>query len=153
LRGLVREVLREALAARKAPANGAEQVIIANDAELASFVKLLIARLDDPQTAAAIRSGRHRFTLAGAGTAPTLPQLPGPTVKGVITERTIEQHARAGTILLAPGAIVTPATGPAGWDSRSKGAADAESNRDGPHMVHQEASRSAGRHHSRGGGR
>ena len=148
LRGMVRAVLREALAGRSP-----EPVSIGNDADLAGFVRMLIARLDDPSTAVAIRKGSYRFALdpsrplppageegthrrrrwGGEGesthaartlTFPVAPQrgpllsrerertpgdeLSSRAVHGVITERRIGEFANAGTIVLAPGAILTP---------------------------------------------
>jgi hypothetical protein len=139
LRAMVRDVLREALAARKgAPAvaatNGAaaagpkpsaapaapgtsapgvEPVAIASDADLAAFVRRLTALLDDPATGAAIRAGRHRFSLIGGRATPSAPSAapvaPAAVVlSGTVTEAKIAAHAKAGTIVLAPGAVVTP---------------------------------------------
>lgn len=139
LRAMVRDVLREALAARKggpvvAATNGSaasgpkpssaqvapgaaapavEPVAIASDADLASFVRRLTALLDDPATGAAIRAGRHRFSLIGGRVTPSAPAAapvaPAAVVlSGTITEAKIIAHAKAGTIVLAPGAVVTP---------------------------------------------
>lgn len=138
LRAMVREVLREALAARKrgagsattsgptlsaaptASSNGAtapavEPVAITTDADLAAFVRRLTALLDDPATGAAVRSGRHRFMLAaGNRTAPAPSIVPAPAapaavvLSGTVTEAKIAANAKAGTIVLAPGAVVTP---------------------------------------------
>jgi hypothetical protein len=104
LRHLVRDVLREAVARR-----GGETVSIANDAELQAFVRLLISRLDDPKTAAAIREGKHHFRLATPSAAPLHAPAPkAAAVAGLITERTVEHHAKSGTIMLGEGAIMTP---------------------------------------------
>ncbi len=139
LRAMVRDVLREALASRKrgpgiAAPNGAaasgpkpssahaapgavapavEPVAITSDADLASFVRRLTALLDDPATGAAIRAGRHRFSLIGGRAAPSAPTAapvaPAAVVlSGTVTEAKIVAHAKAGTIVLAPGAVVTP---------------------------------------------
>jgi hypothetical protein len=138
LRAMVRDVLREALASRKgAPriaTNGSaasgptasathstpgtaapavEPVAITSDADLASFVRRLTALLDDPTTGAAIRAGRHRFSLIGGRAAPSAPTAapvaPAAVVlSGTVTEAKIVAHAKAGTIVLAPGAVVTP---------------------------------------------
>jgi hypothetical protein len=137
LRAMVREVLREALAARKGGAGGAttsgptlfaptassngatapavEPVAITTDADLAAFVRRLTALLDDPATGAAVRSGWHRFTLAaGNRTAPAPSIAPTPAapaavvLSGTVTEAKIAANAKAGTIVLAPGAVVTP---------------------------------------------
>ena len=60
LRGLVREVLKEAMANRGAPKQGTETVRIASDADLQAF----IARLSSPGIIEAVRSGKLFFTLA-----------------------------------------------------------------------------------------
>jgi hypothetical protein len=138
LRAMVRDVLREALAARKgapvvavngsadsgpkasamhsapgAAAPAVEPVAIASDADLAAFVRRLTALLDDPATGAAIRAGRHRFSLIGGRAAPSTPAAapvaPAAVVlSGTVTEAKIVANAKAGTIVLAPGAVVTP---------------------------------------------
>ena len=59
LRGLVREVLKEAMANRGLPAQGTETVRISNDAELQAFV----GRLSKPGVIDAVRAGKLRFTL------------------------------------------------------------------------------------------
>ena len=91
----------------------AEPVRITTDQDLASFVRLLIQRLDDPATGPAIRSGRHRFTLAvtksSVVAAPAAPGTGGPAVlSGTVTEAKVERNAKAGTLILAPGAVMTP---------------------------------------------
>jgi hypothetical protein len=113
LRSLVRDVLRETLE-RRGRASMPEAVSISNDSELAAFVRLLITRLDDPVTGPAIRHGQYRFRLAAApcpaaGSAGR-PQNPanGPHLEGVITERRIDRLAKGGTLVLAPGAVLTP---------------------------------------------
>lgn len=129
LRAMVREVLREALAARQggtggagpagtaasgAPSPAVETVTIATDTDLAAFVRRLTAMLDDPVTGPAVRAGRHRFTLAGGRTAPAPSITPAPAapatvvLSGTVTEAKIAANAKAGTIVLAPGAVVTP---------------------------------------------
>lgn len=130
LRTMVREVLREALASRgvgaagggaaaRPPASGApapavETVVIGSDAELAAFVRRLTALLDDPATGAAVRAGRHRFALAGGRAAPAVTASasvapPAAVVlSGTVTEAKIIANAKAGAIVLAPGAVVTP---------------------------------------------
>jgi hypothetical protein len=136
LRAMVRDVLREALASRKGGAPGGmatngtassgpkasaapgaaapavEPVAITSDADIAAFVRRLTALLDDPATGAAIRAGRHRFSLIGGRAAPsasTAPVAPaGVVLSGTVTEAKIVAHAKAGTIVLAPGAVVTP---------------------------------------------
>lgn len=127
LRAMVRDVLREALAARKvagaaataipstngAAAPAVEPVAMTSDADLAAFVRRLTVLLDDPATGAAIRAGRHRFSLIGGRAAPSAPTAapvaPAAVVlSGTVTEAKIVAHAKAGSIVLAPGAVVTP---------------------------------------------
>jgi hypothetical protein len=70
--------------------------------------------LDDPVTGPAVRAGRHRFTLAGGRIAPAPSITPAPAapatvvLSGTVTEAKIAANAKAGTIMLAPGAVVTP---------------------------------------------
>ena len=116
LRTLVRDVLREVLAGRgqasTAPTGQTEPVRLTGDADLAAFVRRLIGLLDDPATGDAVRSGRYRFTLAagGQGNSPTLAPAAGqPAVLGgAVTETKLNKHAGAGTVYLAPDAVVTP---------------------------------------------
>lgn len=132
LRAMVREVLREALAtrgsnsihSRAAPVSQpdpplpgknrteprpthAETVHISTDADLAAFVRKVATLCADPATAAALRDGRHRFTLAGALATP--PEANGSaTLSGTITETRIAKLAPGTTATLAKGAVVTP---------------------------------------------
>ena len=99
LRGMVRDVLREVMAGRAAA--GVESVRMSNDSELAAFV----ARLIQPVTLEAVRAGKLRFTLQ-QGAAPPAPA--GNPLAGVITEQKIDKFAGQGTLLLAPGAVLTP---------------------------------------------
>jgi hypothetical protein len=99
LRTMVREVLREAMAGKSPPGLSAvESVRIASDGELHAFV----ARLLDPAVQEMIKSGKLRFVLAGASAAP------GGALSGVVTEKAINKHASAGTLVLAPDAVLTP---------------------------------------------
>lgn len=104
LRHMVRDVLREVMAQRN-PSNGSnavESVRIANDHDLASF----IARIIEPATLEKLRAGKLRFTL---GAAPAPAALASNTaLTGVITEQKIEGLKGAGTLILAPGAVLTP---------------------------------------------
>lgn len=130
LRAMVREVLGELLRARKpaalatpAAASGPAQVVepvqIATDADLAAFVARLIARLDDPATGAALRAGRHGFTLARpvaapSGPTPSAPAVPVPAsganvvLTGTITEARIARLDAGTRVTLGPGAVMTP---------------------------------------------
>lgn len=99
LRGMVRDVLREVMAGRTAA--GVESVRISNDADLAAFV----ARLTNPATLEAVRTGKLRFSLQ-QGVA--LPVAAGNALDGVITEQKIDKVAGQGVLVLAPGAVLTP---------------------------------------------
>lgn len=108
LRQMVRDVLREVVAARGQAATGpvVETVRIASDADLMAFARRVI------EAQAAVAAGALRFTLAGAPsaalTATAAPATPGAVLQGVITETTVNRHAGAGRLYLAPGAVVTP---------------------------------------------
>lgn len=123
LRSLVREVLREAL--RKTGQNAtnrqfapapAERVQLSSDADLAGFVRRIVALLDDPASAAIVRSGTMRFTLSSA--KPVAQSLPasaasngagsGAELSGTVTEARVNKAADAGRIVLAPDAVITP---------------------------------------------
>ena len=101
LRGLVREVLKEAMANRSAPKQGTEAVRIGTDAELQAF----IARLSSPGVIETVRSGKLRFTLAQA--APVFTST-GDVLEGVISEQKISSLATMGTLILGPTAVLTP---------------------------------------------
>jgi hypothetical protein len=112
LRSMVRDVLREVMAARgpQGPATSAttEQVRVASDSDLAAFV----ARITEPAVAERIRSGRLRFTLGNISSAApqpaATPQPLAAPLTGVITEQKIAGLAAGGTLVLAPGAVLTP---------------------------------------------
>jgi hypothetical protein len=122
LRAMVREVLGEVLKDRRPQNIGAaapvsEPVSIGDDRELAAFVTRLIARLDDPATGQAIRTGRLAFALTKAGNvqspsgrAPSRSSQSGAAVEltGVITEAKVARLAGAGRLVLAPTAVMTP---------------------------------------------
>lgn len=104
LRSMVRDVLRDVMATRTQPAGAAtEAVRIANDSDLAAFV----ARIVEPATLERIRAGHLRFTL-GAGTGAALPSLPSEVLTGVVTEQKLDRLAGARTLVLGPGAVLTP---------------------------------------------
>jgi len=113
LRAMVREVLREALAkgrpakAAVAPAPRAEAVRIASDADLAAFVQRLVGMMDDPATGKALRAGTMKFTLAGAPVAAAAPAA-GTVLSGTVTEAKVSKLKGAGTLVLAPDAVMTP---------------------------------------------
>jgi hypothetical protein len=106
LRALVREVLREAIAARTAPIAGVQAVSIVCDADL----QALIARLAAPGGIEAVRAGSVKYTLAAAQASP-LPltaQVAPNTLEGVISERRLQGMTPGSTIALAASAVVTP---------------------------------------------
>jgi hypothetical protein len=86
-----------------------ERVAIDSDDDLNRFVQALAARLEDPNERAAIRAGRVRFSMgrgaAGGGSGPATTRVE----RGAVTERAVEQAARAGSrLVLGPGAVLTP---------------------------------------------
>src|SRR5690349_13931850 len=101
LRGMVRDVLREVMAGRPGAAVATETVRIANDQDLAQF----IARLQEPGVLEKVKRGQLRFTLAGAVAAAV--SYPG-ALSGVITEQKLEKFTGEGTLVLEPGAVLTP---------------------------------------------
>ena len=96
------EVIGGSPAPAPAPADGAEHVVLASDADLDRFVRSLLAR--PPAELEAIRAGRLRFTLqAGA------PSGVVRVDRGAVTERKVEEAAKAGArLVLGPGAVLTP---------------------------------------------
>lgn len=115
LREMVREILREAMAGhRSSAASGALQSVqIASDADLQAFV----TRLARPGGIEAVRSGKLKFALADnaapvaavRGSASTQPVL-----HGVVSERVLNGVAAGSTVILAPGAVLTPLARDAG---------------------------------------
>ena len=101
LRLMVREVLREAMAARLPLAAGPQAVRIASDADLQAFV----ARLAAPGVIEAVRAGTTRFTLTGAAVAPLAMSS---ALDGVISERKLTGIAPGTTVRLATKAVLTP---------------------------------------------
>ena len=101
LRQMVREVLREALAARATPATGAQAVRIASDTDLQAFV----ARLAAPGVIEAVRAGTTRFTLSGAVVSPVTMSS---ALDGVVSERKLSGIAAGTTVRLAVTAVLTP---------------------------------------------
>lgn len=101
LRGLVREVLKEAMANRAAPKQGVETVRIDSDAELQAFV----SRLCNPGIIESVRAGKLRFTLGHTASAPT---SLGNILEGVISEQKISALAAKSTVILGPTAVLTP---------------------------------------------
>jgi hypothetical protein len=104
LRGLVRDILREVPPQRVQMASGMELVRIASDSDLAAFV----ARLLEPATAEAIRSGKLRFTL-GSTTAAAAPMPAASAIlQGVVSEQKIYKLAGTAVLVLAADAVLTP---------------------------------------------
>lgn len=101
LRGLVREVLKEAMANRATPKQGTESVRIGTEAELQAF----IARLSSPGVIETVRAGKLRFTLAQTALASTSAD---DVLEGVISEQRISSLATKGTLVLGPTAVLTP---------------------------------------------
>ena len=97
LRGMVRDLLHEALAKRNTASGGVETVRLANDGDLAAFV----ARITGPAMLDAVRQGKLRFSLQG-GSAPDA------ALDGVITEQKLDSFAGTGTLVLGSGAVLTP---------------------------------------------
>jgi hypothetical protein len=120
LRALVREVIGDLLP-HGLP--GTETVSLSTDEDLAAFVHRLLGL--DPDQREEVRSGRKRFRLAApdppppagearsARGAPAAPAQGAGAVRrierGAVTERVIDQAARAGErLVLGRGAVLTP---------------------------------------------
>ena len=101
LRGLVREVLKEALANRAAPKQGAETIRIDSESEL----QALVNRLSSPGVIESVRAGKLSFRLGQ--TASVLTNA-GDVLEGVISEQKISALAAKGTLILGPTAVLTP---------------------------------------------
>ena len=85
-----------------APAAGTEFVTLATDADLDRFVRSLLAR--PPEELEAIRAGRLRFTLQSGEPSGVVR-----VERGAVTERKVEQAAKAGArLVLGPAAVLTP---------------------------------------------
>lgn len=128
IRALVRQVLREALpeavrervtaevVAKAAPAAGesakVEEVSIASDAELQSFVRRLLSLAADAKQREALQNGRIRFRLKRSRKAPEsdAPARGAERVdKSLVTERKVVAAAKSGKkLVVAKGVVVTP---------------------------------------------
>jgi len=123
LRAMVRDLLRETLgkaAGKHSPGTltqATEAIRISSDADLMAFVQRLIQMLDDPRTGQAIRAGSLKFALAGVpatavttshGSTPTTSTSSNAVLEGTVTEARVNKLARSGTLVLAPGAVMTP---------------------------------------------
>ena len=100
LRGMVRDVLREVMASRSAATS--ETVRLANDQDIAAF----ISRIIEPATLEKIKAGKLRFTLGGMTTQSVASS--SELLSGVITEQKIDKLGGTGTLVLGPGAVLTP---------------------------------------------
>ncbi len=93
----------------QAPAaqGAAEPVTLASDDDLNRFVHALLAR--GPEQHAAILAGRLRFTLGRGGASPASASGAVRVERGAVTERKVEEAAKAGArLVLGPGAVLTP---------------------------------------------
>ena len=99
-----------AQAGQDAAGRAVEWVAIDSDADLERFVRALLARLENPRDRAAIHSGQLRFALrrrgaGGGGAAPGTVRVE----RGAVTERKVEEAAKAGArLVLGPAAVLTP---------------------------------------------
>ena len=104
LRSMVREALRDVMAQRTGASLAAvESVRLAHDQDLAAFV----SRLMDPAVQERVKSGRLRFTL-GVNPAQQVAAAASTPLTGVVTEKTIDRIAGTGSLILGPGAVLTP---------------------------------------------
>ena len=101
--------------ASKAPGSAAappriEDVSIANDGELAAFVRRLLTIMEDRQQRAAVQAGRLTFRLKQTRheTPPASPAAER-IDKGLVTERKLIAAAKAGVkLVIAKGVVLTP---------------------------------------------
>lgn len=119
IRSLVREALRDAVAAkpellRQAPAvrpGVTEVVSLGSDADLARFVQRVLDMAQDAGTLAQLRSGGIAFTLGAAGAGVSASSTPADVIvveKGAVTEAMVRKAAEAGAALhLGPRAVLT----------------------------------------------
>jgi len=63
--------------------------------------------MDDPATAKALRAGTMKFTVDGAPVAAAAPAA-GTVLGGTVTEAKVSKLKGAGTLILAPDAVMTP---------------------------------------------
>jgi len=94
-----------------ASGRGIEWVTLDSDDDLDRFVRALLARFENPRDRTAIRSGRVRFALGrpGAGAAGAAGSMTVRVDRGAVTERKVEEAAKAGArLVLGPGAVLTP---------------------------------------------
>jgi hypothetical protein len=92
---------------------GVEWVALDSDDDLQRFVHGLLARFESARDREAIRAGRVRFALRRGAGGPGGPGAPGPATirvdRGAVTERKVEEAAKAGArLVLGPAAVLTP---------------------------------------------
>ena len=89
-----------------------EHIDLRSDADLEAFVHSLARRLENPDTRAAILSGKVRFQLAGAFAGGAECTSATPTIRietGAVTERAVKDAARSGArLVLSARAVLTP---------------------------------------------
>jgi hypothetical protein len=93
----------------QAPASqgAVEPVTLASDDDLNRFVHALLARGHEQHEA--ILAGRLRFTLGRGGASPASTSGALRIERGAVTERKVEEAAKAGArLVLGPGAVLTP---------------------------------------------
>ena len=86
---------------------GVESVTLDSDEDLDRFVRTLLARFENPGDREAIRAGRLRFTLSRGAASARAGRVR--VERGAVTERKVEEAAKAGArLVLGPGAVLTP---------------------------------------------
>ena len=106
LRHMVRDVLREVMAAAQLPAAGsAVRDACASPTTMNSQPSSRAS--PSPQTLEKVRAGKLRFTLGACPCPSVQPRRPA-ALTGVITEQKIDALKGAGTLVLGPGAVLTP---------------------------------------------
>jgi hypothetical protein len=87
---------------------GIEWVTIDSDDDLERFVRALLARFESARDRAAIHDGRLRFALRRPGAGGAAAGIVR-VERGAVTERKVEEAAKAGArLVLGPGAVLTP---------------------------------------------
>lgn len=111
---MVRDILKEALAARGISTLGADASTVPQPVQITSNDELqaFVAHLARPGVIKSVRSGTLCFVLAEAHTAPepleAAPVTQTLTLDGVISERRMQSVPKGAVVQLASGAILTP---------------------------------------------